>query len=453
MTSIRRWLLGWLICGLAAASGIAAFGIFHTAREEANELFDYELRTVALSLPLNLETAETLDRKTSGFEGISDDRILIEIWDTGGTLIYHSRVSPVLARLPAGIRTIERGETHWRVFGLQQPSRFIQVAQPVSIREALALHLALHTLWPLGLLMPVTIVLVLFVVARGLAPIGGLSRSLATRSLDSLEPLRLDGKVPVEIRPLVDALNDLLQRLNAASQTQRTFIADAAHELRSPLAALKLQLQAASNNGTLKDDGQTIERIDTRLNRIIRLVQQLLTLAREDAHPASEAESVSLRRIGEQAVSDFSLLAEQRQIDLGLEFRHPVTRDDSCDVLADPHGVSVLLNNLIDNAIRYTPQGGRVDVVLCLTAERLGFDVVDSGPGIPERELERVLDRFYRGEHTKGTGSGLGLAIAARIAQRQQLKITLANNVDGAGLTVSIRGFVGPGGRNLSTNG
>jgi two-component system OmpR family sensor kinase len=450
MTSIRRWLLGWLICGLAAASGIAAFGIFHTAREEANELFDYELRTVALSLPSNLETAETVERQGSEFEGISDDRILIEIWDKGGSLVYHSRLSPVLARLPAGIRTIERGEAHWRVLGLQQPDRFIQVAQPVSVREALALHLALHTLWPLGLLMPVTIVLVLFVVARGLAPIGGLSRSLATRSLDSLEPLRLDGQVPVEIRPLVDALNDLLQRLNAASQAQRTFIADAAHELRSPLAALKLQLQAASNNGTLKDDGQTIERIDTRLNRIIRLVQQLLTLAREDANPANEGVSVSLRKIGEQAVSDFSLLAEQKQIDLGLEFRHPVTQDNPCDVRADPHGVSVLLNNLIDNAIRYTPQGGRVDVVLCLTGERLGFDVVDTGPGIPERELERVLDRFYRGEHTKGTGSGLGLAIAARIAQRQQLTLKLANNVDAAGLTVSVRGFIRPDGSNAA---
>ncbi|MFM0415294.1 ATP-binding protein [Paraburkholderia aromaticivorans] len=450
MTSIRRWLLGWLICGLAAASGIAAFGIFHTAREEANELFDYELRTVALSLPSNLETAETVEQQGSEFEGISDDRILIEIWDKGGSLVYHSRLSPVLARLPAGIRTIERGEAHWRVLGLQQPERFVQVAQPVSVREALALHLALHTLWPLGLLMPVTIVLVLFVVARGLAPIGGLSRSLATRSLDSLEPLRLDGQVPVEIRPLVDALNDLLQRLNAASQAQRTFIADAAHELRSPLAALKLQLQAASNNGTLKDDGQTIERIDTRLNRIIRLVQQLLTLAREDANPANEGVSVSLRKIGEQAVSDFSLLAEQKQIDLGLEFRHPVTQDNPCNVLADPHGVSVLLNNLIDNAIRYTPQGGRVDVVLCLTGERLGFDVVDTGPGIPERELERVLDRFYRGEHTKGTGSGLGLAIAARIAQRQQLTLQLANNVEAAGLTVSVRGFIRPGGSNAA---
>ncbi|MDI7065926.1 histidine kinase dimerization/phospho-acceptor domain-containing protein, partial [Klebsiella pneumoniae] len=142
---------------------------------------------------------------------------------------------------------------------------------------------------------------------------------LTTRSLDSLDPLRLDGSVPVEIKPLVSSLNDLLQRLNVASQAQRTFIADAAHELRSPLAALKLQLQAASRDGPLKGEGQTLERVEERVNRIIRLVQQLLTLAREDAHPVTSMVPVSLRRIGEQAVGDLSLLAETAEIDLGLE--------------------------------------------------------------------------------------------------------------------------------------
>src|SRR5258708_485455 len=149
MRSIRRWLLGWLIFGLAAASGVAGYGIFHTAREEASELFDYELRTVALSLPSNLETAVTAQRRSPDFEGIANDRIVIEIWDRAGNLVYHSLQVPVLSRLPEGIRTIERGEHHWRVFGLQQPDRFIQVAQPVSVREELALKLALHTLWPL----------------------------------------------------------------------------------------------------------------------------------------------------------------------------------------------------------------------------------------------------------------------------------------------------------------
>ncbi len=283
--------------------------------------------------------------------------------------------------------------------------------------------------------------IVLLVVARGLAPVGALSRALATRSLNSLEPLRVDGAMPVELHPLVEALNDLLQRLNLAAQAQRTFIADAAHELRSPLAALKLQLQAALRDGTLTGEPRTLERIATRLNRFIRLVQQLLTLAREDAQPAMDAARVSLRRLGEQAVGDFSLLAEERGIDLGLESRVPVTPDDPCNVVADAHGLTTLLNNLIDNAIRYTPPGGKVDLVLTRSGDRLGLEVVDNGPGIPEVDLERVLDRFYRGTHVQGTGSGLGLSIATRIAQRHLMTMALRNNPGGRGLTASVGGL------------
>jgi two-component system OmpR family sensor kinase len=441
MTSIRRWLLGWLIFGLAAASLVAAYGIFHTARAEASELFDYELRTVAQSLPSNLSGAGDGEHRGPEFGDLADDRIVIEIWDRSGRLVYHSMEAPLLSHLPAGFSTVKRGEFHWRTFGLQQPERYIQVAQPVSVREDLALRLALHTLWPLGVLVPVTIVLVLLVVARGLAPIGGLSRALTARSIESLEPLRLDGAVPVEIRPLVAALNDLLQRLGSASQAQRTFIADAAHELRSPLAALKLQLQAASRDGSLQGEGQTLERLEGRVNRIIHLVQQLLTLAREDAHPVTSMAPTSLRRIGEQVVGDFSLLAETREIDLGLECEAARDALDAYTVLAEPHGMSVLLGNLVNNAIRHTPRGGRVDVILRRAGDRVGFDVVDSGSGIPEAEIERVFDRFYRGEEAQGEGSGLGLAIVSRIAVRHQLALSLRNNVGAPGLRVAVSGL------------
>ncbi|HEY2019651.1 ATP-binding protein [Paraburkholderia sp.] len=441
MTSIRRWLLGWLIFGMAAASMIAAYGIFHTARREASELFDYELRTVALSLPPNLRAASGAAQPEPDFGDLADDRIVIQIWDRGGAPIYQSARAPVFARLPPGFNTVELAEAHWRTFGVAHDERYVQVAQPVSVREDLALHLALHTLWPFAALLPVTIVLALLVVARGLAPIGGLSRALVTRSIDSLEPLRLDGSVPVEIRPLVEALNDLLQRLNSASQAQRTFIADAAHELRSPLAALKLQLQAASRDGSLKGEGQTLERVEQRVNRIIHLVQQLLALAREDAHPATSMAPVSLRRIGEQAVSDFSLLAEMREIDLGLECERARAPSDPYTVLAESHGMSVLLGNLIDNAIRHTPAGGRVDLVLTRDGDQVGFEVVDSGSGIAPAELDRVFDRFYRGEGAKGEGSGLGLAIVARIAGRHQLRLSLRNNAGRTGLSVAASGL------------
>jgi two-component system OmpR family sensor kinase len=441
MTSIRRWLLGWLIFGLATACLLAGYGIFHTAREEAGELFDYELRTVALSLPTNIATADTAERRSHDFKGIADDRLVIDIWDRTGQLIYHSLKEPPFPRLGDGFRSIDREGYRWRVFGIVQPERFVQVAQPYSVREELALKLALRTLWPLALLVPITIVLVLLVVARGLAPIGWLSRALASRSTESLDPMRIDRPVPLEMRPLVDALNDLLVRLNAASQAQRTFVADAAHELRTPLAALKLQVQAAVRNGSLQGEGDTVERIEGRVNRIIHLAQQLLTMAREDVERETSLAPMSLRHLGERCVGDFSMLAEAKAIDLGLELEHPMEPVDAYTILGDAHGLAVLLNNLLDNAIRHTPHSGRVDVVLRREDGSIALTVLDDGPGIPPGELERACDRFYRGAGAQGQGSGLGLAIASRVASRHRAVLSLANRPGARGLAVSVHGF------------
>lgn len=442
MTSIRRWLLGWLILGFAVTSVVAGIGIFQKAREEAGELFDYELHTVALSMPADVQGALTAEQPSSDAESIADDRLSIEIWDPAGTLVYHSPEGPTPERFPPGFRTARRGEHHWRVYGLQQPDgRFVQVAQPVSVRNDLALRLGWHTLWPLLVMVPVTIVFVLWTVSRGLSTVGRLSKSLGTRSIESLEPLPDAGRMPVEVRPLVDALNDLLERLAAALHAQRTFVADAAHELRSPLAALKLQLQAAVRDGSLRGDERTLARVEGRLNRLIHLVQQLLTLAREDAQVATVMRPVSLRQIGEQVVGDMSMLAEANGIDLGLECRDERQADDRYMVLGEQHALSIMLANLVDNAIRYTPAGGTVDVVLRRAGDSIAFDVRDTGPGIPAAELPRVFDRFYRGSSTPGQGSGLGLAIAQHIARRHQVVLAAVNNSDGPGLTVSATGL------------
>lgn len=440
MTSIRRWLLGWLIAGLGAAVLTAGYGIFHTARLEASELFDYELRTVALSLPSNLTDGKSLEHRGPNFEGLAEDRLFIEIWGNTETPVYASLGGVDLPRFPAGIRTIEHQEVHWRVFGAQQGDRFVQVAQPVSVRNDLALRLALRTLWPLGVFFPAIILIVLVVVGRALSPLERISHALAARSLNSLAPLRLDRRSPVELEPLVNALNDLLNRLDIASRAQRTFVADAAHELRSPLAALKLQIQAAERDGSLTSPG-TFERIKGRLDRMIHLVHQLLILAREDAPRADQFEVVSLRGLAERAVADASFLAEARKIDLGLDFADPSMTDDPYDIHAEAAGIEVLLNNVIDNAIRYTPEHGKVDVILARTGTEVSVTVVDSGPGICEHELDRVCDRFYRSAGTKEQGSGLGLAIAARIADRHNATLCLKNNNHRPGLSVALSGL------------
>ena len=448
MTSIRRWLLGSLFAGLAVTAFFAAYGIFYTARLEAAELFDYELRTVALSVPATVGSVSELTRRTPDFEGLADDRLFIEVWDDVGKSVYRSLDGIDVPRFPPGLRTIEYDEYHWRVFGVHEGDRFVQVAQPMSVREGMARHLALRTLWPLALFLPAIVLIVLFVVGRGLRPIESISRALATRSFDSLEPLRLDVRTPVEMKPLVDALNDLLHRLSIASQAQRTFVGDAAHELRSPLAALKLQLQAAERDGSLIGSKQTFERIESRLNRLIHLVHQLLTMAREDTQRSAHLELVNLRRLCERAVGDFSMLAEAKQIDLGLEYRREHDADGGYTVSGEPHGIEVLLNNLIDNAIRYTPRGGKVDVVLTHNGDEIEICVVDSGPGIPEAERERVFDRFYRGTGTREHGSGLGLAIARRIAQRHQATLEMADN--SPGLRVTLAGLRAEGRRTMS---
>ncbi|SAK89727.1 ATP-binding protein [Caballeronia ptereochthonis] len=441
MTSIRRWLLGWLICGLAIACLAAGFGMFSTVRLEAGELFDYELRTVALSLPHTITADDVAEGRNPELHGIADDRLVIDIWDRTGRLIYHSPHEPPLPSFGEGFQSADREGYRWRAFGVAQPDRFVQVAQPYFIRDDLAITLALRTIWPLAVLIPVIVVIVLVVVARGLSPVRWLSHSLAARSPESLEPIALAKPMPDELRPLVEALNGLLARLHEASQAQRTFVADAAHELRTPLAALKLQIQGAIGDGSLQVDCATLAKIDGRLNRLIHLAQQLLSMAREDAAREAAIAPMSLRALCEIRVGDFSLLAEAKSIDLGLELEEAQSEEDAFTVMGDMHALAVLVNNLIDNAIRHTQPGGRVDVTLRREANGIALTVLDTGPGIPESEIERVCDRFYRCVGTAGQGSGLGLAIALRVAQRHHAMLEVKNRKDASGLIVSVRGL------------
>lgn len=492
MTSIRRWLLTCLILGFAFASLVAAYAIYRSSQGEAGELFDYELRTIALSLPANIESAPLADlaeQPTQGFAGIADDRIAIMIWDLHGRLLYRSGAEPALPRVASGFGSFEFRGHRWRAFGLQQATRFVQVAQPSSVRNHMAVHLASRALWPLAVMLPLAIVLVLFVVGRALSPLNGLSRSLAGRSIDWLAPFP-PAQMPEEIRPLVEALNDLMRRLEEASRKQRSFVADAAHALRTPLAALKLQLQAVKADRTLSTEVQVVERLEERLNRIIHLTLQLLALAREDAKHGDAARPVSLRRVAEDAISELSMLAEAKGIDLGIEWSNrteaasdvasgatdrdgdlfddrrpgvtanlplPQARSggdpvaiavqrgnpgDDYRIMGDEQALRILLNNLIENAIRHTAANGRVDVLLWREAQAIGLAVADTGTGIPDEELARVFDRFYRGASALGQGSGLGLAIATSIAARHHATLALRNRRREKGLLAVVHGFI-----------
>ncbi|QHE92562.1 two-component sensor histidine kinase [Pandoraea fibrosis] len=434
MKSIRWRLIVWLLVGLILLALVAGYSLYRTARNEAAELFDYELRTVALSLPVtSSEEALTEGPGKADWGSLAEDRLVIQRWEGNNIPQYHNDAALSMPRLTPGFHDKEWDETHWRVYGMQLPDRYVQVAQPIAVRDSLAVGMALRIIAPLWVLVPAIVMFVLWVVSKGLQPISAVSRSVAQRSYESLTPLSFDQPIPSEISSLVNSLNDLLKRLDQAASAQRVFVANAAHELRSPLAALKLQLQHARQQGALGSDSTIAAKLEGRLNRLIHLVQQLLDLARADADQIDIANVIDIRALAEHVVGDYSFTAESRDIDLGL-----VGPDSPLFVHGDATGLTMLLVNLVDNALRHTPDGGAVDVRLSSQPEGVALEVIDTGHGIAPEELEKVTTRFYRGTDAVGQGSGLGLSIVSRVAERHHARLMLENRPDGAGLTARV---------------
>jgi two-component system OmpR family sensor kinase len=265
-----------------------------------------------------------------------------------------------------------------------------------------------------------------------LQPLDRIATALGRRTPDSLDALPQD-QLPQEIRPLVQALNGLLARLARALESQKAFVADAAHELRTPLTAVQLQIQLAERAQTVEERAAAFAQLKQGQARAAHLVQQLLTLARQEPGVAAQAHApVDLAELARLVVSEYAPLAAERNIDLGLGHAAPARIEGDFDALR------VMLGNLVDNAIRYTPAGGHVDLALQLRDHAAVVEISDTGPGIPEQDRARVFDRFYRREATQASGSGLGLAIVRNIADRHGASIQLENRAPGPGLRVSI---------------
>jgi two-component system OmpR family sensor kinase len=445
--SIQRRLLlsavGVLVIGIAITGGI----VYKQARDEANDLFDLQLRQIAATIPVRLFGAmgpEALSQTETG------ENVVVRIWNRYGLFVYgsHNNVAlPQSAQLGLTTASTPRGD--WRVFAVLVDDNLLEVAQPMSVRSALAAEVALRTVLPLLILLPVMGVLLWWVVGRGLAPLTRLASDVAARRPGALERLSEDA-LPEEIAPLVGSLNRLLDDLSAARDAQRAFIADAAHELRTPLTALGLQLQIVER----ADDGPdarearaaAIDALRGGLVRATRLVEQLLALARAEPEIVerstdSKAEvrgTVDLVALAREAVTMHASLANERGIDLGFDDRAtgPFVVDGDHDALF------TLLGNLIDNALRYTPGGGRVDVAVATNDGRTVLSVSDDGPGIAAHERERVFDRFHRGDAARiagdTRGSGLGLAIVRSIAERHGARVELHTPRRGRGLVVDV---------------
>jgi len=400
---------------------------YHNVLGETEKLFDYQLQQMALSLrdqgEIEPEQADTL----------ADERldVVIQIWTVDGRAIYASRPHASLPeRALLGLATLTVDGRAWRTYGVATRDRVIQVAQPVDIRQRLAADAAWRSVLPLLLTTPIAALAIWWLAARNLAPIERLAREVRTRDARSLAAVPTAG-LPDEIAPLASALNALLARLSSSLDSQRAFVADAAHELRSPLTALKLQLELLRR----ADDAETREAariaIGEGIGRASRLVEQLLALARSEPDAVLPVERVDLAAVARQAIDDTTPFADSRSVSIAL-----IAHGGAC-VKGDPVALNLLVRNLVDNAVRYSPTASRVEVRVRQQSGEVVLEVDDAGPGIPDAERERVFDRFYRRADAAGAGSGLGLAIVRSVASAHAATVRLGPSTLG-GLSVSV---------------
>ena len=426
MVSIRTRLLIALLALVAVISLLAGALTYRRVLAETSTLFVYQLRQMALSLRSQISMAPRLELPPDQI----DADFVIQIWDLFGTRVYLSRPGlPMINQTALGYADVRvRGEP-WRTYGLQTVDGVIQIAQPQRVREQLARGAALRVVIPLLLLLPVLGAAIVGVVRSGLLPLQRIASEVQRRDVHSLMPIAVTS-LPREVAPLVLELNRLLIRLHSAFQTQRAFTADAAHELRSPLTAVRLDLQLLDRAPDAAARLEARANLGAAVDRAIHLVEQLLTLARnEPRDEKGELSPVLLETAATEGIADTHALALARGIELGLDAEPDVR------VMGDRDALRTLVRNLVDNAVRYTPAGGRVQVRAAKTPQGAMLEVCDSGPGIAAADRERVFDRFYRRASAPQGGSGLGLAIVKAIADRHGARVTLAD-APGGGLQV-----------------
>ena len=428
MSSIRARLLVALLILVALISLLAAGVTYRRVSSETSILFDYQLRQMALSLRSQITLAPRIEVPPD--QGDTD--FVVQIWDAFGARTYLSRPGlPLINQTVLGYADLSLRGERWRAYGLQTADGVIQIAQPVRVREELARAAAGRVVIPLILLLPVMIGAVYWIVSRGLGPLRYVALEVQRRDVRSLAPLKT-GNLPVEIEPLVRELNRLLERLQGAFAVQRAFVSDAAHELRSPLMALRLELQLLDR---APDEAARVEargRLGAAVERAIHLVEQLLALARsEPQETTADFGTVDLSAAAAEGIRDTHALALSRSIDLGLEAPPTVL------VRGDPEALRVLVRNLVDNAVRYTPPHGSVQVRVRSTPKEAVLEVADTGPGIPAPDRERVFDRFYRRAAAQESGTGLGLAIVKAIADRHDARVVLGES-PGGGLHATV---------------
>jgi two-component system, OmpR family, sensor kinase len=422
----------WLLPLYAVAAFLAAYCTYYMYGNLVSVFMDNQLRVFADSHATASGPTPAL-RLLTAHNVVEKGSMLVQIWDRSHRLVTTSWPELALQRQATqGFHNVTIDGSRWRVYTLQSPDRTVQSAQNLEFRAHLVRGQALQAGLPVALMIPISVLILWFGMRPAVRRLELISQAAARQDEHRLGELPVE-HAPCEIRPLVHAVNTLLARLRDAFASQRRFVQDAAHELRTPITAMSLQLE--NLKARMPDASATeLTQLEAGLARTRRLVEQLLRLARQESPRTSDPPvAIQLDALLKSSIADFMPLADRRSIDLGYAANIDAT------VTANEDELRSLVHNLLDNALRYTPPGGIVDVTLHQDTGVITVEVADNGPGIPPDLLPRVFDRFFRIEDAENEGSGLGLAIAKNAADRNRIGLELSNRVDGSGLIARLR--------------
>jgi two-component system OmpR family sensor kinase len=422
--SLRGRLFVGLTAMVAVTCAAAGFFAFRYAFDEAIEMQDATLTQIAaLAIDGRFETKMTPTAPGNGVD--AENRLVIEEL---GRRSDNAAAGGLLLTLDDGLRDVARGRERWRVLiRTRADGSRVMVGQPTSVREEIATASAFHTVVPLLLLVPLMLLVTAILVRQSLRPMTSIAETLDARRADDLEELALDD-VPQELRPFIASINRLLRRIHVMVERQRRFMADAAHELRTPITALTLQAENLDQVVLSQESAERLDALKQGARRTSRLLEQLLTLARHDFDPAVPAAVVELDRCARNVVADLLPESAEKGIDLGFDEIQP------CRIDAEPLMIEILIRNILDNALRHTPRGGRIDISVHCGRDGATLTIEDTGPGIPPEDIDRIFEPFFRGTRHQGEGSGLGLSIVKRIVDNLGGVVTV-QNVAPAGAT------------------
>ncbi len=434
MSSLRRRLLLWLLPATLLAGAAASAATWWGALGTLDDLLGDQLKAIAHHVEVSADGRLSLTdmKKKDRLSGRTSHSVLLQVWRGRDRVFSSDPDSPLPAPHEPGLTDMRVNGQVWHTFVSRSGDTLILVAQARQARwEALA-DLAVHLLWPVLSIVPVIALLLWFGVGYGLRPLREIAAGLRRRDANNMQQIDT-ARMPVEVKPLVDALNDLLARLDQAFTLQKHFIADAAHELRTPIMGLGIQAGLLPQAANDSERDEIVGQIQVGTARLARLATQLLTLARlaPDVEP-DVSRDVDLAALARSVVAERRQIAEASGSHLGAKALSPVT------ITGNEDNLHILLTNLVDNALRYAGSGAHVDVIVQSDGPSATLEVRDDGPGIPEADRSRVWERFYRGSGHLASGSGLGLSIVRRIAEQHDATITLDTGPGRRGLTVKL---------------